>query len=94
MFVPPLNEIQFYVTNGRNIHEYDYVFYGEEMLDTKLGPLNAVHLHRANEDREETIDLWLAPNYLYLPVKITQTNKKGTLELFITRLQTDVPVTK
>ncbi len=94
MFVPPLNEIQFNVTNGRTIREYDYVFYGEEMLDTKLGPLNTVHLHRANEDREETIDLWLAPDYLYLPVKITQTNKKGTVELFITRLQTDAPVTE
>ena len=94
MFVPPLNKIKFNVTNGKAMKEYDYVFNGEEVLNTKLGQMNTIHLHRTNDDGDETIDLWLAPNYLHLPVKITQTNKKGTIELNVTRLQTEAPESK
>lgn len=91
MFVPPLNEIKYFVTNGRTMREYDYEFTGEETITTKLGALKTIHLHRTNDDGDEIIDLWLATDYLYLPVKITQTNKKGTLELYITSLKTEAP---
>lgn len=89
MFVPPLNEIKYYVTNGRTMREYDYEFTGEEVISTKIGELNTIHLHRTNDDGDEIIDLWLATDYLHLPVKITQTNKKGSLELYITSLKTE-----
>ncbi len=91
MFVPPLNEVRFNVTNGKAMHAYDYEFNGEETITTKIGQLNTIHLHRTNDDGDEIIDLWLATDYLYLPVKIMQTNKKGTVELFITRLSTAAP---
>ena len=91
MFVPPLNETKYYVTNGRTVRDYDYEFTGEETITTKIGDLHTIHLHRTNDDGDEIIDLWLATDYLYLPVKIVQTNKKGTLELYITSLKTEAP---
>lgn len=89
MFVPPLNETRFNVANARNIKVYDYEFAGEEIIETKIGKINAIHLHRSNEDGDETVDLWLAPDYLHLPVKIVQTGKKGVLEMYMTSIKSD-----
>lgn len=89
MFIPPLNETHFFVANARNIKEYDYEFAGEEMIDSKIGKINTIHLHRTNEDGDETVDLWLAPDYLHLPVKIVQVGKKGTLEMYMTSIKSD-----
>ena len=89
MFIPPLNETKFNVANAKNIKEYDYEFAGEEMIESKIGKINTIHLHRTNEDGDETVDLWLAPDYLHLPVKIVQVGKKGTLEMYMTSIKSD-----
>lgn len=89
MFVPPLNQTKFYVANAKSIKEYDYEFAGEEIIESKIGKINTIHLHRANEDSDETVDLWLAADYLHLPVKIVQVGKKGVLEMHMTSIKSD-----
>jgi len=88
MFVPPLQEMQLAITNGKKLRVYDYQFEGEETLETKAGKLRSWHIGRSSGKGEEKIELWLAVDYHYLPVKISNTEEDGTLtERIVTRLQ-------
>jgi hypothetical protein len=90
MFVPPLQEMQLAITNGKRLKTYAYGFEGEETLQTPFGEVRCLHIGRAGGDGEEKTDLWLAADYHYLPVKISKTEKDGTvLERIATRLQVE-----
>jgi len=87
MFVPPLQEMQLAVTNGKKLKIYDYYFEGEETLDTRVGKLRTWHLGRRGSDGEEKAELWVAVDYYYLPAKISITEKDGTVtDRIVTRL--------
>ena len=90
MFVPPLQEMQLAITNGKRLKTYAYGFDGEETLHTPFGEVRCLHIGRSSGDGEEKTDLWLAADYHYLPVKISKTEKDGTvLERIATRLQVE-----
>ncbi len=90
MFVPPLQNLQLAVTNGKKLKVYNYAFEGEETLATKMGPLRTLHIGKSGSDGEEKTEIWLAADYHYLPVKISKTEKDGTVtERIATRLQTE-----
>lgn len=90
MFVPPLQEMQLAITNGKRLKTYAYGFEGEETLQTPFGEVRCLHIGRTGDDGEEKTDLWLAADYHYLPVKISKTEKDGTvLERIATRLQVE-----
>lgn len=90
MFVPPLQEMQLAITNGKRLKTYAYGFDGEETLQTPFGEVRCLHIGRTGDDGEEKTDLWLAADYHYLPVKISKTEKDGTvLERIATRLQVE-----
>lgn len=92
MYVPPLNNLQFSITNGKKLALYTYLFEGEELVDTKMGALKTVHIARENDDHDEKTDLWLAVDYQYLPVKIRKTEKNGKVyELLATKILTKAP---
>ncbi|MDO9051528.1 MAG: DUF3108 domain-containing protein [Methylotenera sp.] len=78
MFLPPLENMQIMMTNGKNLRTYIYSFEGEEIIYTKLGELKTVHLLRSGSEEEKT-ELWLALDYQYLPVKIRKTEKDGSI---------------
>ncbi|HSI22145.1 MAG TPA: DUF3108 domain-containing protein [Methylophilaceae bacterium] len=87
MFVPPLQEMQLAITNGKRLKTYAYGFDGEETLQTPFGEVHCLHIGRSSDDGEEKTDLWLAADYHYLPIKISKTEKDGTvLERVATRL--------
>ena len=79
MFVPPLREMQISVTNGKKLKVYNYGFEGEETLQLKMGPVRALRIAKTNTDGEEKTEIWLAADYHYLPVKISKTEKDGTV---------------
>jgi hypothetical protein len=70
MFVPPLTEMQITITNGRKLNQYTYRFEGEEEIDTGLGKVKALHIAKNSNEGEAKLDLWLAIDYHYLPIKI------------------------
>jgi len=78
MFVPPLQDTRLAVTNGRKFKVYDYIFYGEETIETKFGKLQAWHIGRGNDGEDKT-ELWLAPEHHFLPVRVRITEKDGTV---------------
>ena len=88
MFVPPLQQMQLAITNGKRFRTYDYAFEGEELVETPLGKVNCLHIARSSDDGEEKTELWLAADYHYLPLKFRKTEKDGTvLERIATHVQ-------
>lgn len=88
MFVPPLNNLQIMMTNGKKLGTYQYSFEGEEIIASKFGELNTIHLLKNSDDEEKT-EVWLATDYQYLPVKIRKTEKDGTvIEQLVSKLST------
>jgi hypothetical protein len=88
MFTPPLNSLQITMTNGKKLSTYQYRFEGEEIITSKFGELNTIHLAKGSDDEEKT-ELWLATDYQYLPVKIRKTEKDGTvIEQLVSKLST------
>lgn len=79
MFTPPLESNAINMTNGKTLRNYNYRFEGEEIIYSKLGALNAIHLIKASANSEEKTELWLATDYKNLPIKIRKTEKNGSV---------------
>jgi hypothetical protein len=69
MFEPPLTKMKIFITNGKNYKPYDYSYIGEEIIETEMDKILTMHIAKFNYNNEERIDLWLAKDYRYLPVK-------------------------
>lgn len=92
MFAAPLSSMHLTLTNGKKLGEYDYTFEGEEMLETKLGNINTVHIAHDTLEKDEKTELWLATEYRFLPVKIRKTEKDKMYEMLANSIKTDVGV--
>lgn len=91
MFEPPLTNMQLNITNGKHLRTYHYSFEGEELIQTKMGEVNTIHLLK-QDDNEEKTEIWLAIDYQYLPVKIRKTEKNGSIiEQTIRNMKTEKP---
>ncbi len=91
MFVPPLEQMQLHITNGKRLKEYSYSFVGEEDMLTAIGMLRTLHIENINDDGDEKTEIWLATDLRYLPVKIRKTEEDGSvIEQVITQLKTDM----
>lgn len=58
------------VTNARKVYQHRFRLVGEESVTTRLGSITALHLKSDATDPEDVYEAWLAPQYLYLPVKL------------------------
>ena len=65
------------VTNGARIEVYELDVLREETIETPLGMLRALPLKQVRRANEESIELWLAVEYRYLPVKLRFLDRHG-----------------
>ena len=65
------------VSNGKKIEHYRFEIAANETIDTPLGKLLTVHLHKMHAANEEGLDIWLAREYRLFPVKMSFTEKNG-----------------
>jgi hypothetical protein len=65
------------VTNGSRIETYDLEVRPEETIATPLGALRALPIRQMAKPGDETIELWLATEYRYLPVRLRFFNREG-----------------
>jgi len=90
MFVPPLQEMHVMLTNGRRVGEYEYSFEGEDSLVIDDRTIQTVHIVHTRGDTDEKVELWLASDYRYVPVKIKKLEKNGmVIEQVATKLITE-----
>ncbi len=91
MFVPPLERMEWPLTNGKMVRVYNYQFISEEVIATKFGQINTYHIAKSSGDAEEKTDVWLAEDYRFIPIKILKIAKDGSgYEFIATRIDTDI----
>lgn len=74
---PPKGDaLHFALTDGRKVDAYDFEVRGEETLDTPMGSVPTLHLHRGRADGDQ-LDLWLASDYYWLPARVRKKDKNG-----------------
>lgn len=70
-------EIAFPMTNGRKLDRYRYAINPEVEIDTPLGRMKTLHLVKQREAGDSETEIWLAPQYLNLPVKMVIVESDG-----------------
>jgi hypothetical protein len=65
------------VTNGNKLETYQLDVMPEESIETPLGVLRALPLKQVRSAGEESIEVWLASEYRYLPVRIRFIDREG-----------------
>lgn len=69
--------IELPITNGWKLEHYRFEVGIEEQLQTPFGALRAVPVKQLRRPGEESIELWLAPDYRWLPVRIRFFDREG-----------------
>jgi hypothetical protein len=65
------------VTNGSRIETFELDALPEETIQTPLGALRALPVKQVRRAGEESLELWLATEYRYLPVRIRFFDRQG-----------------
>ena len=69
--------IELPITNGWKLERYELEIGGEEPLQTPFGMLRAVPVKQVPRPGQESIELWLAAEYRWLPVRIRFFDREG-----------------
>lgn len=80
------------VSNSKKIERYDFEITVDEEIETALGKLLTVRLHKMHAPNEEGLDIWLAREYRLFPVKIRYTERNG--EVAAEAVITDIRVSE
>ncbi|MBS4099175.1 MAG: DUF3108 domain-containing protein [Sulfuricella sp.] len=79
LFKPPRGaEIEVAMSNGRQVGRYRYRVVGEEALTTPAGRFETVHLSKMEAGRGDGVEIWLAKNRGYFPVRVSFEEKDGS----------------
>lgn len=62
--------MEFAMTNGRKLERYRYAVQPNVTIDTPFKRLNTIHLIKEREADDTGTEVWIAPEYGHLPVKI------------------------
>ena len=90
MFLPAdkFGDLAFYMTNGKKVEQYRYQLAGTELIDTPLGKLNALRLVKQREPGDNAVEVWLAPDRNFFPVRVLIVENDGPkFEQIITQLE-------
>jgi hypothetical protein len=89
----PEDNIRFRVADGKRIKEYEFLFRGEEVIDTPLGRVNTLHFERSHDSPDRRSETWIAPEWDYLMVRTVHVEDGAPGEAVITAASIDgVPV--
>lgn len=66
------------IVTGRKLYRYVYRTVGEAQLETPLGVVRALHMHRQDPDGA-SMDVWLDRERSFLPARIHAVDRKGRL---------------
>jgi hypothetical protein len=67
------------ITTGTRFDVYDIEVAEEQSIETPLGKLRTLPIRQLPGSREGRIEIWLAADYRYLPVRIRHFDRKGNL---------------
>lgn len=74
------------IADGGKLKEYRFEFIEKTAIDTGMGRLETIRLRRQRDDDKRVTDIWLAPEFGYLPVRIDQTKQgEGSATMLLER---------
>ncbi len=80
--------MDFAMTNGRKIEKYRYTAQHDVTIDTPFKRLNTTHLVKQREADDTGTEIWVAPEYGNLPVKLLIIEDDGVrYEQVVTKLE-------
>ena len=84
----PGKEIKITLTDGKGLTRFQYNVAGTEMLKTPAGELEAVHLVKQRESKDDRgTEIWFASSRDYLPVRVLLIEKDGArIDQVLTRI--------
>jgi hypothetical protein len=75
-------------TTGRRLEQHRYTVRTGVEIETALGPMTTVHLVRQHQPEESGVEIWLAPQHRYLPVRMLILDDNGArYEQVMTKLE-------
>lgn len=75
---PPLpGRLRLPITNGASLEIHELEVLPEETIETALGTLKSLPIRQLRRPGEESIEIWLATEYRYLPVRLRFINRDG-----------------
>jgi hypothetical protein len=74
---PRTGRITLPLTTGARFEKFEIDVLPEEIIQTPLGPLRALPVKQVRRPGSETIEVWLATEMRYLPVRIRFINREG-----------------
>ncbi len=74
---PPQGRVQIAITNGTRFENYALDVLAEETLDTPMGKIRTLPVKQVRRDGGESMEIWLAADYRYLPVRIRFIGRDG-----------------
>ncbi len=74
------------VTNARKVYRYQFKQIGEEVVETRFGPVETIRLLSEAANPEDAYEVWLAPKYSYLPVRLKLYLGRFPFEQIATRI--------
>ncbi len=79
--------MDFTMTNGRKLERYRYSAQPDVTIDTPFRRLNTIHLVKQREADDSGTEIWIAPDYGNLPVKVLIIEDDGVrYEQIVTQL--------
>ncbi len=78
--------IELMVTNARKVYRYGFQVIDTGSLETPLGVVEAVHLKSEAADPTDAYEVWLAPSYYNLPVRLKFFAGRFPIELVATSI--------
>jgi Protein of unknown function (DUF3108) len=89
----PKEDAQFRVADGKRIKDYSFVYVGDEVIDTPMGPVNTMHFMRPHEEPDRKSDTWIAPAWNYMMVRTIHIEDNKPVKAQITSASIDgIPV--
>ena len=75
-----MQEMKFKVADGRRVRNYTLTLLGQERLQTPVGEIDTLLYKHQRQDSERLSQLWIAPDWDYLAVKILHIEDGKTIE--------------
>ena len=74
---PPPGRFRQSLTNGTKLEAHEVDVLPEETIETRIGALRALPVKQVRKTGKESIEIWLAVEYRYLPVRVRFFNREG-----------------